>query len=403
MRYVVFLLLILIPFRAFGFDVTDNPQVRRMITELEKVIKKIENSTAVKREKEALKEQVKEVKKAVKKNGNYKSEKMKDKILPEDEKIYVLISSSVPLETLKAYVGEAERFNRDFVFVLRGTIGTVSKIRPTLLFIRRVISKGDREAYRVEFNLDPRPFRLINAESVPAFLLLKDGKPEAVVYGDVSLGYAVKKLYENTCNPYLEKLAEALGESPGLCSVRFTEKIGTIYPIKEKDLISEIEKRANRIDKNALIKKMQKKIYSWQPTDLPVLPAARKKRVYTFVPVYTLKRSIPRVKNGRVIGVLYPAGYTFNPLRYISSLPTVVFFNGNRKEEVEWVKKHLNDFNSDTLFCTTSGLAWKLGQKLGCRVYYATKDMVEKFHVKETVSVCRKKGETIEVTVVPVE
>jgi len=147
----------------------------------------------------------------------------KDFTLSPDERVYVFISSSVPLDTLRNYARAIDRLGYDNIFmVMRGFVGGMKYIRPTIDFISSILKKdsscdfasGEQcEVFSAAVNIDPLLFRAYNISEVPAIVYargvsvsdsaLSEGltdnatyKDAYVVYGDVSIEYAVKKIKE---------------------------------------------------------------------------------------------------------------------------------------------------------------------------------------------------------------
>jgi len=137
--------------------------------------------------------------------------------------VYVFISSSVPLDTLRNYARAIDRLGYDNIFmVMRGFVGGMKYIRPTIDFISSILKKdsscdfasGEQcEVFSAAVNIDPLLFRAYNISEVPAIVYargvsvsdsaLSEGladnatyKDAYVVYGDVSIEYAVKKIKE---------------------------------------------------------------------------------------------------------------------------------------------------------------------------------------------------------------
>ncbi len=151
------------------------------------------------------------------------------RFLSDDERIYIFVSSSIPSTTLVNY---AETLNRlrdpNIIMVLRGCIDGCSKLKPTISFIRSIIAPDEKTKRAAEFDIDPFLFRLYKITTVPAILFAKDVKTDSatvseglsknlkstptpyVVYGDVSLQYAVEKINAKAKNPRLNALLAEL-------------------------------------------------------------------------------------------------------------------------------------------------------------------------------------------------
>ena len=153
--------------------------------------------------------------------------------LAKDEKIYLFISASIPLNTLRTYVRDLDMLNDpNIVMVLRGFVNGMEKIRPTLEFIESLLVKDSScrlsdgrqcDVYQANIQIDPLVFRKFNIQQVPTLAYTKkinsidsqdagsSDEPDAVViYGDVSLDYALNQIYSETKNPQIKKAVQKI-------------------------------------------------------------------------------------------------------------------------------------------------------------------------------------------------
>lgn len=122
------------------------------------------------------------------------------------ERLYLFISSSMPLEVLRRYAQQAEGLP-GAMLVLRGFVNGASRIRPTVDFMANVLTRdpGCRGArcrrYRTQVIVDPNLFRRYHIERVPAVVTVaglqtdgscSEGNAEVVKVADqhVSFGDA---------------------------------------------------------------------------------------------------------------------------------------------------------------------------------------------------------------------
>ncbi len=118
-------------------------------------------------------------------------------ILKKDERIYIFISSSVPKETLQNYARDLDALGEPKIsLVIRGFVGGMTKVRPTLEFLKGVLFKDGNcdsdkcEAYRAPVLIDPLLFRHYEIEAVPAIVYSKGGRGMPVVNEKVKEGEA---------------------------------------------------------------------------------------------------------------------------------------------------------------------------------------------------------------------
>ncbi len=174
---------------------------------------------------------------------------------------------------------------------------------------------------------------------------------------------------------------------------------GTTCKIHENDAMQEIMEKAQAIDKGKLLKDLEHKFRNYRPKDLVSLDPAHKSYSYRVDPTYTLAYDIPRVdSSGKIIGVLYPKGYQFNPLDYLKTDPrTMVIFNGDSPKELKWVNYYYK--GKPVAFLMTQGDWGKVSQNLGTQVYYLKKDIAERLKLKNTVSIVYRQGRNMRVDV----
>jgi type-F conjugative transfer system pilin assembly protein TrbC len=156
--------------------------------------------------------------------------------LPANERIYIFISSSIPRETLRNYVRDVARLKEPNVkLVMRGLIGGVKYIKPTMRFVSGILLKNPScapentrcERYAAGVNVDPLLFRRYGIREVPAIVYarnvsvldaeMSEGMERNVksgdyyvIHGDVALGYALDRFRAETGSKALESLVREL-------------------------------------------------------------------------------------------------------------------------------------------------------------------------------------------------
>ena len=106
--------------------------------------------------------------------------------------------------------------------------------------------------------------------------------------------------------------------------------------------------------------------------DLPgkdALPAAASNSTRQFKPSYSLEFDVPDPETGQI---LYPAGYTYNPLDYL--LPfrfEAVLINGTRQAEIAWIQKAIAQglVSNQATICVLGGNYFLLSKKFGRPVF----------------------------------
>jgi len=171
--------------------------------------------------------------------------------------------------------------------------------------------------------------------------------------------------------------------------------LGATYSIAERDALEEIQERAKAVDWDKAFnrKKAQEKLKNYKPKNLAKLPRALDDKTFLVDMTYTLDIDIPDGKGN----ILYPKGYTFNPLEYVQFPNTIVVINGSDKEQVEWFSNsdYIHDYN--VTFMISDGSYYDLMKKLKRPVYFADDRIINRFNLRAVPSVIRQKEKYMEV------
>jgi len=181
----------------------------------------------------------------------------------------------------------------------------------------------------------------------------------------------------------------------GLCGILFREVFaapppegGRTYEITEPDLLEEIEAKKEVVLQRLreYAERQRQELSELRPS--VHLPPADRGYTYEVDLTYELPFDIPKVdKQGRIVGVLYPKGYKFNPLKYLRGKPPVlIVFNAERPEEISCVKRHLRKKYPHHLLIISDGTL-SVSEKMGERVYLLNQRIVDRFKLVHTISV----------------
>jgi len=148
-----------------------------------------------------------------------KKETAKDQgpLLGDNERIYVFISSSVPVRTLRNYARDIDRIGeKNISLVMRGFVDGMGTFGPTAEFLREVLvddpicwteDPGKCRGMNVEVSIDPMLFRAFGVEVVPAIAYERgfrlagqdhglryevETEDSYLVYGDASITEALE-------------------------------------------------------------------------------------------------------------------------------------------------------------------------------------------------------------------
>lgn len=143
------------------------------------------------------------------------------------EQLYLFISSSVPITTLRNYAVMIDRARATQVsMVLRGFVGGMKKIRPTMEFIGEILKKDPAcdflkkqcDSYQVNIQVDPQLFHRLAIREVPtlAYLPIRGDDPgemqaePVIINGDASLDFLLERINQEVKSAELDTLIASL-------------------------------------------------------------------------------------------------------------------------------------------------------------------------------------------------
>ena len=169
--------------------------------------------------------------------------------------------------------------------------------------------------------------------------------------------------------------------------------VGKTYSIAEPDALEEIKASAGNIKTDEMVRWAKEKALNLKPDDSVSLKQADKDRVFKVHMSYTLEFDIPDGKGG----VLYPKGYSFNPLEYIVYPGVLVVIDGSVRQQVEWFKKSEYSQDAGVKLLITDGKYYELALKLQRPVFFLTYEIKEAFNLQAVPCVVFQSGNLMEV------
>ena len=157
------------------------------------------------------------------------------------------------------------------------------------------------------------------------------------------------------------------------------EPVGPTSAVVETDLGEELRQRAVRGD----VAQLRHAQAHYQPANLHALPRAEKDTTTVVDLTHTLEQDVQDA-NGQV---LYPAGFTFNPLRYVFLSGALVVIDGSDPEQVAWFKGSPYGSNRRALLLLSGGVAAALRDELRRPVAYLTEDIARRLQLRAVPSV----------------
>jgi type-F conjugative transfer system pilin assembly protein TrbC len=154
---------------------------------------------------------------------SWKEEGQNTFLMP-DEKIYLFISSSMPKITLRNYAQDLDKLrDKNIIIVMRGFLGGVKFIKPTLEFIESIHKKSPScdpinspcDAYNANIYIDPQAFARYGITNVPAFVYTRkenetDLSDAYQVSGDVSFEYALEIIEKESKSSQISNVLKKL-------------------------------------------------------------------------------------------------------------------------------------------------------------------------------------------------
>jgi conjugal transfer pilus assembly protein TraW len=165
---------------------------------------------------------------------------------------------------------------------------------------------------------------------------------------------------------------------------------GRVYPVLERDALEEIEEKASSL--LPLLSFLRERTESPDIEGLP-LPPARTPRRFSFEPVFEVEEDIVDESGN----VLYPKGFRFNPLEYVSQSGTYVFLDGTDRKQLAWFERRKKNLPDTVTVLVTRGDPGELSRRTGKAVYRATREVSGALRVEHTPAVVRIGGGRIEV------
>jgi len=170
---------------------------------------------------------------------------------------------------------------------------------------------------------------------------------------------------------------------------------GKLYPIVEADALAEIQEAAARVDWEKAIDHQKKlaMIKNFRPSDLHPLPVSKEDRSFLVDMTYTLDSNIPDGKGG----VLYPKGFSFNPLDYVSLTSILVVIDAGDRRQVDWFKVSPYAEDYRTRLILSGGDYYDLSEELKRPIFYLVDTVARRLQLAAVPSIVRQQGNMLQV------
>jgi conjugal transfer pilus assembly protein TraW len=158
-------------------------------------------------------------------------------------------------------------------------------------------------------------------------------------------------------------------------AVRELNTVGGTYPVLEENILAELKEQVMKADQ--LRDEIRKQISEYQPGSIPQLPRAATDRTFTVDMTYTVEEDIIDGM-GRVI---YPKGFRFNPLKYVSMPGGLLVIDGDDPRQVEWLTNSPYSRDRRIRLLLSNGHASDLIDRLKRPVFYLTEDIARRLQL----------------------
>lgn len=183
-----------------------------------------------------------------------------------------------------------------------------------------------------------------------------------------------------------------IGAFPAFATITNLGVVGELYQVVEPDIATELQQQAiekNHIDED----EFQERIKKYQPEDLHYLPRATDDRTFLVDMTYTLNQDLVD-GNGKVI---YPRGFTFNPLDYVSFPGGLLVIDGDDPSQIKWFKQTPYATNHQVRLLLAGGYAFQLTEQLKRSVFYLVDEIAERLQLAAAPSLVIQKDNMLQV------
>jgi len=178
-----------------------------------------------------------------------------------------------------------------------------------------------------------------------------------------------------------------------------TYTTGDTFKFAEKNMINEITQsiQDNRPQIEKKLKEMKEnskdKIKNFKPKDMITMTPATKNKIFYPDMKYTNPKNIYD-NEGKLI---YPKGFTFNPLDYQKMTTEMIIIDGKNKDEIKWLQDNGYTNNMRYQILLSDGNYQEVSKILAQHVFYCIPQISEKFKLKYTPSIVTQIGNTMRV------
>ena len=176
--------------------------------------------------------------------------------------------------------------------------------------------------------------------------------------------------------------------------------IGTLYEIKETDILQVIEEKLTKLQETGDLKKMEEemmeitKAYVKHPKPVRNLTKTKEPRHFEHDPTVVVKDDLKDTKGN----IFYRKGARINPLKVFSLTKPLVFINGDDKEQLNWALKLEEKNNQEAILILVQGPVFELMNTLKRPLYFDQGGwLVHKLGIQQVPAVVSQEGEHLRI------
>lgn len=193
------------------------------------------------------------------------------------------------------------------------------------------------------------------------------------------------------CNTALIVIIYLMTANPLFAAFRNLGAAGDTYPVNEPDIMEQF--RNGAAGRAKLLEELRRQIKDHRPRDLHHLSRAERNSTF-MVDISIIQDENIVDTEGKII---YPKGYRFNPLKYITLPGAMVVIDGDDPEQVEWFRKSPYSGDRRVRLLLSGGQAPDLIDKLQRPVFYLTNNIASRLQLGSVPSLVIQKGKKIQV------
>lgn len=169
--------------------------------------------------------------------------------------------------------------------------------------------------------------------------------------------------------------------------------IGPTYEITEQDMEEYIRNKLTGLDWE---KTMQEIIERTRKQIIPkgtLLPKVQKEKSFHINPANVLEDDIRDEKGN----ILYPKGYTYNPLDYSPFTRKYLFIDGEDPDQLEIANRYEDELGDEVVVLLINGNPFEIMEGSNLNIYFADEKVINGFQIKRVPSLVSQDGKLIKI------